>query len=179
MTQQIQEIMIKVSAIDSSKLAQGAVVTNGIIVVKSNKAGGKSASIMFEETSTPSFEQMMLGGQYAQESKKVHFINGSPELLTKMVESQKLVPGMELPFRIVVIESTINPGNGVSPKINPTTKATMTHQGLPIFRGTKLVAESSNEADVLLKADSVSSVRTDETFVSEAVIKTQKLEAEI
>jgi hypothetical protein len=92
------------------------------------------------------------------EEKRVGRYVGKVEDLVKDVKTFGLQEGMDFsqkafPVKLVIKESFEPAYNGHEPKINPTTKETVTSGGAPVYRQTLVVAENAPQQDEFLPTD--------------------------
>ena len=120
-----------------------------IVMVSSNNP--ESAAIMLRSEIMSANDQGFL-----QTEKRVGLFKGKTEDIQKLAATLK--PGDDFsakvfPVRLVIKESFEPAYDGHQPKINPTTKETVTSSGAPVYRQTFVVAEASAETDVFLATD--------------------------
>jgi hypothetical protein len=94
---------------------------------------------------------------FMSEQKRVGWFKGKVEQLESFVKQYGLKEGMNfpMPVRLIVKEQTEAFYPSQAPKINPTTAEVVMSGGQPVYRNTFVVAESSQEHDVLLPSDKV------------------------
>ena len=136
---------------------------DGIVMVSSNNP--ESAAIMLRSETMSANDQGFL-----QTEKRVGLFKGKTEDIQKLAATLK--PGDDFstkvfPVRLVIKESFEPAYNGHQPKINPSTKETVTSGGAPVYRQTFVVAEASAEHDVFLATDKeATAVKTVEAEVA-------------
>jgi hypothetical protein len=127
-------------------LAQGH---DNIVMISKNNP--ESAAIMLRSETMSANDQGFL-----QTEKRVGLFKGNTAEIQKL--GAILKPGDDFSQKVfpvrLVIKETFEPAyEGHQPKINPTTKETVTSEGAPVYRQTVVVAEASAEKDVFLATD--------------------------
>jgi len=94
---------------------------------------------------------------FVSEQKRVGWFKGEVKTLEAFVKQHGLKDGMNfpIPVKLIVKESVTPFYQGQAPKINPTTAEVVMSAGSPVYRNTFVVAETSEEHDVLLTSDKV------------------------
>jgi hypothetical protein len=94
---------------------------------------------------------------FQQVEKRVGLLKGKTADLKALIAKHNLKAGDDFskisPVRLVVRESTEPFFEGQEPKINPTTKETVTHLGADVYRQTFVVSASSTLEDLKLATD--------------------------
>ena len=120
-------------------------------IVMISKNNPESAAIMLRADTMSANDQGFL-----QTEKRVGLFKGNTEDIQKLASGLK--PGDNFSEKVfpvrLVIKETFEPAyEGHQPKINPSTKETVTSGGAPVYRQTFVVAEASAEHDVFLATD--------------------------
>ncbi len=115
----------------------------GQVVIANTNPEKKDSGYIRVESETISME-----GGFANISKRSALIRGKVEVLKKL----GLKEGDPINGKIFLKESTTPSFNGQEPKINPETKAVITHNGMPVYRESFFTAEL-DKADELLASD--------------------------
>ena len=136
------------------KVADERIIGN-VIVINANKPEFGSIAVASKNVS--------LTSGFVNTNSRVAFINGKVSDLKEVVKAMDLSEGKVLPnYKIIVKESFDKTFNTQSPKINPETKQTVTSDGAEVYRTTKLVDIDSEERDVFLISDKVTTTVTSE-----------------
>lgn len=119
-------------------------------IINVSKNNPESAGLMLRANSTGVNDQ-----GFMQEEKRVAWFKGKTEQIEAFVEQYDLKEGsiFPLPVRLVIKESNTPFYAGQEPKVNPTTGEVIKSNGLPVYRNTIVVAESSSEQDSKLATD--------------------------
>jgi hypothetical protein len=120
-------------------------------IVMISKNNPESAAIMLRSDVMSAND-----GGFLQVEKRVGLLKGKTEDIQKLATNLK--PGDDFsskvfPVRLVIKESHEPAYNGHEPKINPTTKETVTSGGAPVYRQTLVVAENAPQQDEFLPTD--------------------------
>jgi hypothetical protein len=95
-----------------------------------------------------------LNGTFMNARRKVAFVGGTIDELTRVVEANKLVDGSTIPGKIVTIESLAPMYKGQSHKVNPTTDepigVTVGEKFHPVYMQMKYT-ENENDKDSLIR----------------------------
>lgn len=134
--------------------------TGKVVTMKSitNKETGEVSEVGFFRVESKALSNL---GRIGRVSTRSAIVTLDKEAIDFAVESGQLFDGAKLDGKIV-IEETLKPYSWVDaegnsrtqePKINPSTKQVITHDGKPVYRNSRLTQDLS-EQDVLLKSDS-------------------------
>ena len=123
---------------------------NATSIVVISKSNPESAGLMLRSNTIGINDQ-----GFMQEEKRVAWFKGKTEQIESFVKQYGLKDGsvFPIPVKLIVKESTTPFYAGQEPKVNPTTGEVINHNGLPVYRTTIVVAESSSEVDVKLASD--------------------------